>query len=103
MKLLVCLNCQDVFKLPRVDSEPRTCQCGRVTGQYKRGGDECWHNGRGVLLAIRNDEFRRMLGQNKLMTSTEAEGPVVFMYRDDRGKVEIRPPVVEPLTSGVGR
>ena len=91
----MCLNCQYVFKLRR---EERTCYCGRVTGAYKQDGDQVWHNGHGILLALRNDEFRRVLAQNKPMTSAEAEGPMVFMYRDS-GKVEIRTPALDPLPS----
>lgn len=32
MKLLLCENCWDVFKLKL--GEMRTCECGRVKGQY---------------------------------------------------------------------
>jgi hypothetical protein len=32
MKLLLCVNCQDVIRL--IHNEERTCLCGRVKGKY---------------------------------------------------------------------
>jgi hypothetical protein len=33
MKLLLCLSCQDVIRLP-INLKERSCQCGKVKGRY---------------------------------------------------------------------
>lgn len=41
MKLLVCLECQDVFKLQK----GRYCICGKTTGEYKADGLNAIYSG----------------------------------------------------------
>jgi len=33
MKLLLCLSCQDIIRLP-INRKERSCQCGKVKGRY---------------------------------------------------------------------
>ena len=49
MKLLLCLNCMDVFKL---DYKSRACKCGMVKGGYYDDGHTSWTNGKGVSIGL---------------------------------------------------
>ena len=46
MKLILCENCQDVFKLST--KEERSCECGESTGKYT---DElnAWYKGKNAI------------------------------------------------------
>lgn len=87
MKLLFCYTCKDVLRLRHAI---RSCQCGETKGAYKSDGDSAWHNGKGIILAIRNPDFYKMLASEPI-SSIDAVGPVIFRYKDVDGKVEIRP------------
>lgn len=43
MKLLLCTECWDVFKLARITE--RKCTCGKVTGAYLEDGLNAWYKG----------------------------------------------------------
>ena len=90
MKLLFCYWCRDLFKLRLTE---KSCECGYTKGSYKSDGDRAWHNGVGILLAIRNPDFYKMLTEEAI-TSFEADGAVVFRYKDMKGKIEVRPPEI---------
>lgn len=54
MKLLMCLDCGDVFNL---NFSAKSCSCGKVKGQYVNQRDAVV-NGEGVSLAIGNGSLR---------------------------------------------
>lgn len=47
MKLILCQNCQDVFKLSV--KEERTCACGKCKGQYEPDGLCAWYSGKNAV------------------------------------------------------
>jgi hypothetical protein len=51
MKLLICLKCQDVFKLST--KRERSCECGATKGRYLEDGINAVHSG-GVPLGFSN-------------------------------------------------
>lgn len=67
MKLLLCPDCYDVFKL---NYEERHCKCGLVTGNYINNVDAVT-NGRGISLAIGNGSLEN--GYFKMMNMGDNE------------------------------
>jgi hypothetical protein len=66
MKLLLCVICQDVFKLEV--GTLRSCKCGAVTGMYKDDGHHSVTNGKGVSLAMDNNYvFSAIAEMNELL------------------------------------
>ena len=57
MKLIYCWNCYDVFKL---DTELRTCKCGRASGKYNKDGYTAIYSG-GVPLGFNNSSLEDAL------------------------------------------
>ena len=53
MKLIICLNCDDVFKL---DYKERTCKCGRAKGKYLKDGYNAVYSG-GMPLGFNNSSL----------------------------------------------
>jgi hypothetical protein len=51
MKLVFCLECQDLFKL---SYELRACKCGKCCGKYEQDGAHAVTNGEGICVAISN-------------------------------------------------
>lgn len=51
MKLLLCMNCQDIVRLM---PELRFCKCGRVCGMYEADEHHAVTNGVGIDMAIAN-------------------------------------------------
>jgi len=52
MKLLICLECQDVFKLST--KRVRKCACGKTRGKYKNDGLHAWYSGPCMPLGFAN-------------------------------------------------
>ncbi len=67
MKLLLCLKCQDIFKL---DYEKRSCKCGEVTGRYVNEMD-AETNGNGISLAIGTGSLERAIRNLKQLGDKE--------------------------------
>ena len=55
MKLLFCKDCADIFRL-YVD-HPKTCHCGKTTGQYEEDGLHAWYSGPAIPLGFANSSF----------------------------------------------
>ena len=55
MKLLFCKDCADIFRL-YVD-HPKTCHCGKTTGQYEEDGLHAWYSGPAIPLGFANPSF----------------------------------------------
>ena len=54
MKLLMCTDCDSIFKLTLT---LRSCECGKVKGRYEPDGSHAVVNGEGYSLAIGNGSF----------------------------------------------
>lgn len=54
MKLLLCLNCHDIFKL---GYEVTSCKCGRCRGKYNKDGLTAVVNGEGLSIGINNNDI----------------------------------------------
>jgi len=52
MKLLLCMNCGDIFNLAK--GRIKACHCGRVCGKYEDDGLNAVVNGKGYSLAMGN-------------------------------------------------
>lgn len=67
MKLLFCLKCQDVFKLPLISDinpEGKHCECGKCYGYYKSDGLNAVVDGPCEVLGLSNSSLKRQL-ENK--------------------------------------
>lgn len=58
MKLLHCLECNDIVRLTR---EPRTCGCGAAEGYYLPDGLHVEYSGLARILGMLNGEWRMSL------------------------------------------
>ena len=54
MKLIICTNCQDVFKLDRVI---RSCKCGDCKGRYLNNIDAEYSGSSAVPLGFKNSSL----------------------------------------------
>ena len=59
MKQLFCDNCHDIFRLTE---DIKTCECGKVSGQYYSDRITAWYKGEdAVPLGIANSTFVKAL------------------------------------------
>lgn len=65
MKLLFCKDCADIFRL-YVD-HPKTCHCGKSTGQYEEDGLHAWFKGPAIPLGFANSSFIKAIGNQPEM------------------------------------
>ncbi len=65
MKLILCDQCMDVFKLA---FELRSCNCGKCVGRYDEDGHHAVTNGQGRALAIGNGSlFNAICGHSQFV------------------------------------
>lgn len=85
MKLLLCKDCYDVFKL---DYEMRQCKCGKVKGRYL-DGRMAEVSKDGVSIALGNGSvelaYGQMLGHRD---GTGDKAPREDYYKPGQGKIE---------------
>ena len=55
MKLLVCLECQDIFNLR--EDKKKTCSCGKSSGKYRQDGLHADYEGPCLPLGFTNGSF----------------------------------------------
>ena len=55
MKLLLCLECQDVFKCST--KRVRKCACGKTKGKYEKDGIHAWYSGPCVPFGLANNSL----------------------------------------------
>lgn len=79
MKLLFCPKCQDLFRL---DFELKTCKCGEVKGMYT-GKTLSETNGKGLCLAIDNNDILRVLRSGPV----ETKKPIECWFRPHSGEL----------------
>lgn len=89
MKLLLCTNCFDVFKL--TTGHLRQCSCGKVKGRYDDNGStaETTNNEWTVNLALGNGSVMSAMADMKthqMMTKDQA-GRDEY-YQEGNGKIE---------------
>lgn len=95
MKLLLCLNCFDVFKLTRKNM--RQCECGKVKGRYDDNGAtaETTDNEYTVNLALGNGSVQRAIVQMRMhQLASKNKAVRSEYYEPGQGKIEyawIRP------------
>ena len=72
MKLVLCKECQDVFKLA---SQKRNCECGKSSGRYLEDGLHATYHGPCVPIGFENNSLRDAIinqpkeGQGKCFTA----------------------------------
>ena len=54
MKLLLCLECHDIFKL---DCKERACKCGKTQGMYQEDGLNANYRGPCIPLGFANSSL----------------------------------------------
>ncbi len=73
MKLILCGDCFDVFKL---SLELRSCHCGKCVGRYDDDGSHSVTNGKGFALAIGNGSLFQaaVFGRSHFPTDIAGDG-----------------------------
>ncbi len=71
MKLLQCIECMDIVKLPP-NGEPRPCACGKSRGRYV---DDDWahYSGPARILGMGNGSMRKSLFVKSVERNGKAE------------------------------
>ena len=65
MKLLYCVECQDIVKL---QSYKRSCTCGKASGYYHEDGNGATISSNAVVIAFGNNSFEVALREFKSRT-----------------------------------
>lgn len=79
MKLLVCEQCQDLFKL---DYKVRSCKCGRVRGRYNEDGHTAVVNGKGYSLGLGNGSLFNGIAKG---FTGPYKSEIMIWYREHEG------------------
>jgi hypothetical protein len=74
MKLLFCLECQDIVRL---SPERRTCRCGRAWGQYLEDNRTTVQTRNSLSLAIAGPDFDRAI--KALIANSQSFSPYLFL------------------------
>lgn len=80
MKILVCDQCFDLFKL---DYEIRSCKCGRTRGRYNEDGHTAVVNGKGYSFGLGNGSVINGIARGFV---GPLESEIAIWYREHEGK-----------------
>lgn len=101
MKLLFCLECQDIVRL---SPERRACRCGKAWGQYLEDQRTTVQTRNSLSLALNGQDFDR--GIRALIDSPQEWSPYLFIRawfnpasEEDVKYVASEPPTEQPSTA----
>ena len=82
MKLLLCLTCDDIFKIGGYNDGPRSCRCGEVTGQYKEDDWHAWYSGRNAVpIGVGNGSLMKAIVESTKEGHEDSIDFAAFVFR----------------------